>query len=78
MYTGMTNNLAKRIYQHKKKMIKGFTSRYNVNKLVFYEVFNTPEEAISAEKKIKGWLRCKKIKLINDKNPEFQDLAEDL
>lgn len=76
LYTGTTNNLIKRMYQHKNKLIVGFTARYNVNKLVFYEIFNTPIEAISAEKKIKGWLRKKKIELIKEKNPEWKDLSE--
>ncbi len=62
------------MHEHKNKMIEGFTKKYNVNKLVYFEMFNTPEEAISAEKRIKGWLRKKKIDLIKSKNSEFNDL----
>jgi putative endonuclease len=76
LYTGMTSNLIGRIWQHKNKVIKGFTEKYNICKLVYYEVFDNPMDAISAEKKIKGWVRKKKIDLIKSKNPEFKDLAE--
>jgi len=74
LYTGVTNDLRRRIYEHKNKLIHGFTSRYNIDKLIFYETFNNPEEAISAEKKIKGWDRKKKIALIKTKNPKFKEL----
>ena len=76
LYTGVTSNLQKRIYQHKNKLIPGFTSKYNVNKLVYYDSFSSPQEAISAEKKIKGWTRIKKINLIKQFNSEFKDLSE--
>ena len=76
LYTGVTNNLARRIFEHKNKLIKGFTEKYNINKLVYYQLFNSPEEAILAEKKIKGWLRQKKISLIKTINPDFEDLLE--
>ena len=75
LYTGMTNNLARRIYEHKNKLIQGFTSKYNVNKLVYYEVFPTPEEAIVAEKKIKAGSREKKIELVKNMNPFWHELA---
>ena len=75
LYTGITNDVERRIYEHKNKLAKGFTSKYNINKLVYFEEFNDPEEAISAEKKIKGWLRQKKIDLIKGANPEFRDLS---
>lgn len=78
LYTGMTNNLLRRMSEHKQKLVPGFTSKYNVNKLVFYEVFNTAIEAINAEKKIKGWLRNKKINLIESKNPDWNDLSNNL
>lgn len=78
LYTGMTNNLARRIYEHKNKLVEGFTSKYNVNKLLFYEIFPDPIAAINAEKKIKGWTRKKKIDLIQSKNPELKDLIEEL
>lgn len=76
LYTGITSNLQNRIEQHKNKAVKGFTERYNVCKLVFYENFDNPNDAILAEKKIKGWTRKKKIDLIKSKNPEFKDLTE--
>ena len=76
LYTGVTNDLARRVYEHKKKLVQGFTSKYNVNQLVYYEEYNHPEEAILREKQIKGWLRIKKIKLIEDMNPGWKDLSE--
>jgi putative endonuclease len=76
LYIGVTNNLQRRMYEHRNKIIKGFTEKYNINKLVHFQEFNTPEEAISAEKKIKGWIRVKKIKLIKSVNPDFKDLLE--
>jgi len=75
LYTGITSNLAKRIWEHKNKIVNGFSKKYNVNKLVYYEIFKTPLEAIAAEKKIKGWLRKKKIELIETKNPEWNDMS---
>jgi putative endonuclease len=75
-YIGVTNNLEIRIDQHKRKLVSGFTSKYNVNKLVWYEMFSNPYDAIAAEKKIKGWKREKKIKLIKERNPEFNDLLK--
>lgn len=74
LYTGVTNNLERRIYEHKNKLIEGFTKKYNVVKLVYYEAFGNIEEAIAAEKKIKGWRREKKINLIKSVNPQFKDL----
>jgi len=73
-YTGITNNIIRRMNEHKNKLIDGFTKKYNVDKLVWVELFNTPEEAINAEKKVKGWTRQKKIKLIKKQNPDFKDL----
>ena len=75
MYTGVTGNLEQRIYQHKLKTIPGFTRKYNVTKCVFFEEFSSPNEAITSEKKIKGWTRMKKIKLIESKNPIWLDLT---
>ena len=77
LYTGITNNLERRAFEHKNKLFKGFTSEYSVNKIVWYDVFNSPDEAIAAEKKIKGWLRVKKVNLIRSINPKFQDLIND-
>ncbi len=74
LYTGVTNNLYRRIYEHKNGLVDGFTKKYKINKVVFYEVFSNPEDAIRAEKKIKGWIRKKKEELIKSKNPEFKDL----
>ncbi len=78
LYAGVTNDLKKRVYEHKHKFIDGFTKKYNVNKLVYYEVFEDIVQAISREKQIKGWLRRKKIELINSMNPDWKDLYEDL
>ncbi len=74
LYVGVTNNLRRRVYEHKNKLVKGFTEKYNIDKLIFYEIFNNPEEAIAAEKKIKGWTRAKKVALIKSKNPKFEEL----
>ena len=65
LYTGVTNDIYRRLYEHREKLVSGFTGSHNVNKLVFYEFFNSPQEAIAAEKKIKGWARAKKVKLID-------------
>jgi len=77
-YTGVTSNLQKRIYDHKEKVIEGFTKKYNVTKLVYYEVFNDIESAIQREKQIKGGSRQKKIDLIKTMNPQFIDLYSQL
>jgi len=77
LYTGMTNDLNRRVYEHKTKLNEGFTKKYNINKLVYFEAFNYPGEAIRREKQIKGWLRIKKIKLIETTNPEWNDLAKE-
>jgi putative endonuclease len=76
MYTGVTNNLEKRLEEHRLKLIPGFTSLYNINKLIYFAEFDRIEEAINAEKKIKGWTRKKKIALIKTINPEFKDLLK--
>jgi putative endonuclease len=73
-YTGVTNNLERRCYEHKKKLIKGFTSKYNVDKLVYYEVFDMIIDAIAREKQIKGYTRIKKKKLIENFNNNWDDL----
>jgi len=77
LYTGMTNELKRRVYEHKQKLIKGFTSKYSINKLVYYESCNDVKAAIAREKQIKGWTRKKKIELIEKENPEWKDLSED-
>jgi len=77
LYTGITGDLRRRVWQHKNKLIPGFTSRYNVTRLVYYERFFYPDVAISREKEIKGWRRSKKIALIESMNPCWEDLARD-
>ena len=77
LYTGVTSNVFKRVNEHKEKLISGFTSRYNVTKLVYYEEFETMPEAIAREKKIKGGSRQKKIDLVNSKNPQWKDLYDE-
>ena len=74
LYTGVTNDLVRRVFEHKKKIIKGFTSRYNVNKLVYFELFDLIDLAIKREKQIKGYSRIKKDNLINSINPRWNDL----
>ena len=78
LYTGVTNNLKKRIYEHKSKLIEGFTKKYNVDKLVYYEVFDDIYNAITREKQIKGGSRQKKIDLITSINPGWKDLYNEL
>ena len=78
LYTGVTNNLVRRVYEHKNKLIEGFTKKYNITRLLYFEVFNNIEDAIRREKQIKGWVRKKKIALIESINPEWKDLYEEL
>lgn len=77
LYTGMTNNLERRVYDHKNKITPGFTSKYNIDRLVYYEATNDVHVAIEREKQIKGWLRAKKITLIESVNPHWRDLSAD-
>ncbi|NAZ30413.1 MAG: GIY-YIG nuclease family protein [Caldimicrobium sp.] len=77
-YVGVTNNLIRRVYEHKNKLVKGFTSKYNINKLVYYEVFSDVRDAIYREKQIKSWNRKKKIEMIEKFNPEWKDLYEEI
>lgn len=78
LYTGVTNDLKRRVYQHKVKLIDGFTKRYNINKLVYYEVGEDVYYAILREKQIKGGSRQKKVDLITSINKEWKDLYEEL
>ena len=78
LYTGITNDLKRRVYEHKEKLINGFTKKYHLAKLVYYEIFNDPENAILREKQIKAGSREKKINLINSINKEWQDLYKKL
>ncbi len=77
IYTGITNNLQRRIWEHKHKVIPGFTSNYNVNRLVYFEETCDVNSAIRREKEIKGWVGAKKIKLIESVNPMWKDLSDD-
>ncbi len=78
LYIGVTSNLVKRIWEHKQKLSEGFTQRYHINKLVYYEQYENIEEAIIREKQLKGGSRKKKIQLIQMRNPDWQDLYEKL
>src|SRR5438874_11234762 len=75
LYTGVTSKLVKRDFQHEIKFFKGFTAKYNVNRLVYYEAFFRIEDAIAREKQIKGWRLAKKIALIEGMNPKWGDLS---
>jgi putative endonuclease len=77
-YVGVCDQLIKRVYQHKQKLTPGFTSKYNVDRLVYYETFEDITEAINREKQIKGGSRQKKIDLIKAMNPEWKDLYEEI
>ncbi|WP_337866339.1 GIY-YIG nuclease family protein [Ignavibacterium sp.] len=77
LYIGVTNDLIRRIYEHKNKLIDGFTKKYNITKLVYYEVFNTVEDAIKREKQLKNWHRQWKINMIESMNKEWKDLSAD-
>jgi putative endonuclease len=76
LYTGVTGNLLQRAIQHKAGEVEAFTNRYNINRLVYYEVFEHIGNAITREKQIKGWTRAKRLALIKSMNPAWQDLAE--
>lgn len=76
LYTGITNSIYRRALQHKRGEIEGFTKRYNINGLVYYEIFHQVGNAIAREKQIKAWTRAKRIALIRTKNPTWRDLAE--
>ena len=75
-YVGVTGNLQKRIWEHKNKVVEGFTQKYNVDKLVYYELTENVESALNREKQLKRWHRDWKINLIKEMNPEFKDLSE--
>ncbi|MFA5360537.1 MAG: GIY-YIG nuclease family protein [Candidatus Paceibacterota bacterium] len=74
LYVGITNDLVRRLYEHKNKLMPGFTKKYNIDKLIYYEVFDDPQVAIQREKEIKGWTRKKKVELIKRMNPGFREL----
>ena len=75
LYTGVTNDLERRVIQHKRRVIPGFTTKYNVTRLVHFEEFTDILEAIGREKQIKGWTRAKRVRLIEHSNPHWTDLA---
>ena len=76
MYVGMTNNLERRLFEHKNKLVDGFTKKYNVNKLVFFEETSDVHVAIAREKEIKKWRREKKNNLVLSLNPQWKDLSD--
>jgi putative endonuclease len=75
IYVGVTNNLERRVYEHKHKLVPGFTQRYDLVHLVYYAETEDVREAIAREKQIKGWLRSKKVALIEEMNPHWEDLS---
>jgi putative endonuclease len=77
LYVGVTSDLERRMYEHKMNLVKGFTSRYNLNQLLFMEEFTDIYEALDAEKRIKGWVRKKKLALIRTIKPKFEDLSQE-
>jgi putative endonuclease len=77
LYTGITNNVRRRAYEHGHGLVEGFTKKYRVQRLVYYEVFKYVNNAIAREKQIKAWTRAKRLALIATTNPTFRDLAED-
>jgi len=76
LYIGITGNIKKRVYEHKNKLVEGFTKKYNIDKLVYLETFRDVYSAIAREKSIKGWLRKKKLQLIESTNPGWIDLSQ--
>ena len=76
LYTGVTNNLVRRVYEHKQKLVPGFTEKYNTTILVYYETTSDVLSAIAREKQVKAWLRSKKISLIESMNPQWRDLSQ--
>jgi len=78
IYIGITSNLTKRVWQHKEKLVEGFTDKYNVDRLVYYEMFDDPENAIKREKRLKRYKRDWKIQLVEKGNPEWDDLYEEI
>lgn len=77
IYIGVTNDLQRRVYEHRQGLVAGFTTRYNIKRLVYFEAFPTMLEAIAREKQLKGWRREKKTALIEIMNPQWRDISED-
>ena len=78
LYVGVTNNLRRRTYEHQHHLVRGFTDRYDINRLVHFEPADDARVAIAREKQMKGWLRAKKVALIEETNPDWKDLSEEL
>ena len=78
LYIGVTNDLARRVYEHREKLVSRFTRKYNLDQLVYYETYSTALDAIQREKSMKEWNRAWKIELIEQMNPDWRDLYEDL
>jgi len=78
LYTGVTNNLQRRIYEHQNELVEGFTKKYKVHKLVYYDYTSDVTSAIAREKQIKGWTRAKKNELVNSFNPQWKDLSKEI
>ena len=76
LYTGGTNDLARRVHEHKRGLVPGFTSRYRITRLVYFEEFTDVRDAIACEKQIKSWVRARKVRLIETQNPTWEDHAE--
>ena len=77
LYIGVTNNLARRVYEHRHNLLSGFTSRYRIDRLVHAESFSEVLDAIAREKQLKNWSRARKLALVRENNPNWRDLAED-
>jgi putative endonuclease len=75
LYVGVTNDLERRVHEHREKLLEGFTKRYNIKHLVYFESFTDVRAAIAREKQIKGWSRLKKLALIRSRNPDWKDLG---
>ena len=74
-YIGITSNLIKRVWEHKNKLVKGFTEKYNIDILIYYEMYSDPQNAAAREKQLKNWNRKKKVNLIVKMNPKFEELV---
>ncbi len=77
LYIGVTDNIQRRIYEHKNELLEGFTKKYHVHYLVYYEMYQNIKDAIAREKQLKGWTRIKKVNLIESMNPMWRDLSEE-
>jgi putative endonuclease len=77
LYVGVTNDIKRRVYEHKNHLVEGFTDKYEVDRLVYFETKRNPTSAIKREKQIKAWRRAKKVKLIDSINPDWEDLSRD-